>query len=87
MPLNAQNYGRQIRWKMKRKASLEDLAKHCVPEDKGGITLSPVLQSGNSYVDVFPLPKKTGHLPLHLLNITKTYPKHMFVGKTQFLKI
>ena len=51
---------------MKRKASLEDLAKHCVPEDKGGITLSPVLQSGNSYVDVFPLPKKTGHLPLPL---------------------
>ncbi|MDC0368167.1 hypothetical protein OAN13_00550 [Opitutales bacterium] len=41
MPPNAQNYGRQILWKMKRKASLEDLAKHCVPEDKGALLFRP----------------------------------------------
>jgi hypothetical protein len=31
---------------MKLSASPEGLAKHYVPEDKGGIVLSPVLQSG-----------------------------------------
>ena len=74
MPSNAQNYGSQILWKMKRKASPEGLAKHYVPEDKGGIALSPVLQSGNSYVMYFRSPKKTGTC-LYLC----TYPGHWHV--------
>ena len=77
---NAQNYGRQILWKMKRKASLEDLAKHYVTEDKGGITLSPVLQSGNSYVMYFRSPKKSGTC-LYLC----TYPGHSHVIKGKLI--
>ena len=56
---------------MKLSASPEGLAKHYVPEDKGGIVLSPVLQSGNSYVMYFRSPRTPG-TKLYLC----IYPEH-----------
>ena len=52
---------------MKLAASPDGVAKHYVPEDKGVIALSPVLQSGNSYMIYFRSPRKPNlSLPLHL---------------------
>ena len=48
---------------MKLAASPHGAAKHYVPEDKGVIALSPVLQSGNSYVIYFRSPRKPGSYP------------------------
>jgi azurin len=48
---------------MKLAASPDGVAKHYVPEDKGVIALSPVLQSGNSYVMYFRSPRKPGSYP------------------------
>ena len=45
---------------MKLAVSPEGLAKHYVPEDKEGIALSPLLQSGNSYVMYFRSPGTPG---------------------------
>ena len=56
---------------MKLAASPEGLAKHYVPEDKGVIALSPVLQSGNSYVMYFRSPRTPGVYPYLC-----TYPGH-----------
>ena len=56
---------------MKLAASRDGLAKHYVPEDKGVIALSPVLQSGNSYVVYFRSPRKPGTYPYLC-----TYPGH-----------
>ena len=56
---------------MKLAASPDGLAKHYVPEDKGVIALSPVLQSGNSYVMYFRSPRTPGVYPYLC-----TYPGH-----------
>ena len=48
---------------MKLAASPQGVDKHYVPEDKGVIALSPVLQSGNSYVIYFRSPRKPGSYP------------------------
>ncbi|MBL64615.1 MAG: hypothetical protein CML14_00230, partial [Puniceicoccaceae bacterium] len=48
---------------MKLAASPKGVDKHYVPEDKGVIALSPVLQSGNSYVIYFRSPRKPGSYP------------------------
>ena len=56
---------------MKLAASPKGLAKHYVPDDKGVIALSPVLQSGNSYVMYFRSPRKPGVYPYLC-----TYPGH-----------
>jgi azurin len=56
---------------MKLAASPEGLAKHYVPEDKGVIALSPLLQTGNSYVMYFRSPRKPGTYPYLC-----TYPGH-----------
>jgi len=80
MPLNAQNYGRQILWKMKLAASPDGLAKHYVPKDKGVIALSPMLQSGNSYVMYFRSPRKPGFYPFLC-----TFPGHWYVMKGKLI--
>ena len=48
---------------MKLAASPQGVDKHYVPQDKGVIALSPVLQSGNSYVMYFRSPRKPGSYP------------------------
>ena len=48
---------------MKLAASPKGVAHHYVPEDKGVIAMSPVLQSGNSYLLYFQAPRKIGTYP------------------------
>jgi len=65
---------------MKLAASPDGLAKHYVPEDKGVIALSPMLQSGNSYVMYFRSPRKPGFYPFLC-----TFPGHWYVMKGKLI--
>jgi azurin len=56
---------------MKLASSPKGVAQHYVPNDKGVIAMSPILQSGNSYVIYFRAPRKLGTYPFLC-----TFPGH-----------
>jgi azurin len=59
---------------MKLASSPKGVAQHYVPNDKGIIAMSPILQSGNSYVIYFRAPRKLGTYPFLC-----TFPGHWHV--------
>ena len=59
---------------MKLASSPKGVAQHYVPNDKGVIAMSPILQSGNSYVIYFRAPRKLGTYPFLC-----TFPGHWHV--------
>ncbi len=56
---------------MKLASSPKGVTQHYVPNDKGVIAMSPILQSGNSYVIYFRAPRKLGTYPFLC-----TFPGH-----------